>query len=315
MSRMPACSPHPANLTILVLANFSAGLSPEDRSADLVASFSRYPHVTCRVENIRESEGISPAIDRAIASGVDIVAAGGGDGTVSSVAHLLAGKNVALGVLPLGTLNHFAKDLGIPLDLDGAVDALCAGETIEVDAGEVNGRHFVNNVSIGAYPKVVQLRDSWRRFLGKWPAMVLATLAVLFRMPWFRVHMEWNGKRVRRFIPLLFVGNNPYHVGWPELGSRPKLTGGILWMMLLKEMPFFGMLRGALLALIGRLWDIDELEVFEAREVSVRSSRPHVTVAIDGETFRMHTPLVFRSHPAALKVRVPIKDTVIADSE
>ncbi len=297
----------PAAITVHVVANFGAGLFPGDTSGQIRDSFARYPHVTCRIDDFQESGGVRACVERAIQSGADIVAAAGGDGTVSSVADLLVGTDVQLGVLPMGTLNHLAKDLSIPLDLDGAVDTICAGTTARIDVGEVNGRHFVNNVSLGAYPKTVQLRDRWRRFIGKWPAMILASAWVLLQLPWFRVHLEWNGNRTRRFVPLLFVGNNPYETSWPDVGTRSVLTNGVLWVMLLRETRFFSLVNAAFHALSGRIWALEELEILHTGELTVRTSRRRLTIALDGETFRQYTPLVFRSHPSALRVRVPAK--------
>ncbi len=305
---MSTVSSTPTAVNVHVVANIKAGLLPGDSSRDILDSFSRYPYVTCRIDTCQERGGISGCIERAVEAAPHIVVAAGGDGTVSAVANLLVGKNVELGVLPMGTLNHFAKDLGIPLDLDGAVDTICTGTTARIDVGELNGRCFVNNVSLGAYPKTVQLRDLWRKFIGKWPAMTVAIVAVLLRMPWFRVHIEWSGNRIRRFVPLLFVGNNPYETKWPEVGSRSVISKGVLWTMLLKDRRFFGMIRAALSALMGRAWSVEELEILETTELTVRSSRRRLTIAIDGETLRLQTPLVFRSHRAALQVRVPFSE-------
>ncbi|MEO5735178.1 MAG: diacylglycerol kinase family protein [Rubrivivax sp.] len=95
---------------------------------------------------------IAVKVTQAISQRADVIVAGGGDGTVSAVAAALTGGDIALGVLPLGTLNHFAKDLGLPLTLDEAVRQIAAGQTTRVDVGGVNGRVFVTNSSLGLYP-------------------------------------------------------------------------------------------------------------------------------------------------------------------
>src|SRR5205085_3689399 len=103
---------------------------------------------------------------------------GGGDGTQSAIASRLAGTQLVHGVLPLGTLNHFAKDLGIPLQLDEAVRTLAEGRVLEVDVGEVNGRVFINNSSLGLYPEIVRERELQQMRLGKskWRALASASL-------------------------------------------------------------------------------------------------------------------------------------------
>ena len=111
----------------------------------------------------------------------ELVVAGGGDGTLSAVAAALVGTDTALGVLPMGTLNHFAKDLGIPLKLEKAVQTLFTGKIARVDVGEVNGRIFLNNSSIGFYPRIVQARKrEQRRGRSKWVAFAQAA-ATVFR--------------------------------------------------------------------------------------------------------------------------------------
>ena len=121
-----------------------------------------------------------------------VVVAGGGDGTISAVASVVAGTGVALGVLPLGTLNHFAKDLGIPLDTGAAVRAIAAKHTIEVDVGVVNGRVFINNSSLGLYPHIVRDRENQQRRLGrgKWYALAWATLTAFRRSRLLNVRLS-----------------------------------------------------------------------------------------------------------------------------
>lgn len=118
--------------------------------------------------------------EEALQRGCMIVVAGGGDGTISTVASVLAGTDAVLGVLPLGTLNHFAKDLGLPLDLNEAVATIIEGHVAQVDIGELNGRTFINNSSLGLYPKLVSHRDAHQRLgRSKWWAFFRAMLMEL----------------------------------------------------------------------------------------------------------------------------------------
>src|SRR5690242_13341436 len=113
-----------------------------------------------------EGVGLVERAREAVRGGPPIVVAAGGDGTVNALASLLRGKPTALGILPLGTLNHFARDLGIPLELKDAAAVIAGGRTIDVDVGEVNGRTFVNNASLGLYPAIVQERRRRQRRNG-----------------------------------------------------------------------------------------------------------------------------------------------------
>jgi YegS/Rv2252/BmrU family lipid kinase len=263
-----------------------------------------------RIDTVVVENGgdLVPLARRYAESGYTTVIAAGGDGTVSSVASALVGTQAALGVLPLGTLNHFAKDAGIPLGLDAAVDAIMAGHTKQVDVGEVNGRIFVNNSSIGIYPAIVAQRSELqRRGMHKWTAFARAVLRILRRVPHFHASLTADGKYDGTDkTPFIFVGNNAYHASGLRIGERAQLDGGKLWMC---SAPDAG--RTKLIGLAARsLFNAvssGELKVREAEElwVQTRHHRRRVRVANDGELFVTHSPLHYRIRPKALRVIVP----------
>ena len=139
-----------------VIVNGGAGSGHDDTLRAQVQSHFEAVGVAAEVILAKGGAAIAAQVDIALRAGVDVIVAGGGDGTVSAVAAALVDTEVALGVLPLGTLNHFAKDLGLPLDLGGAVRVIAAGQTQRIDVGEVNGRVFINNSSLGLYPEMVR---------------------------------------------------------------------------------------------------------------------------------------------------------------
>lgn len=244
----------------------------------------------------------------AAADGTARVVAGGGDGTISSVASLLAGTQKELGVLPLGTFNHFAKDLGLPLDLEGAARVAARGRVVEVDVGEVNGRVFVNNSSIGLYPHIVRRRQRQQERLGrgKWTALLFAAYAVLRRYPFFAVRVSADGQTFVRRTPFLFVGNNEYTMDGLQIGARPRLDAGKLSLYVTRRTGRLGLLLLAVRALTGRLRESRDLDTLSAGEVWVETRRPRrLRVATDGEVTVMRTPLHYRVRPRALKVVVP----------
>src|SRR5829696_69924 len=158
-----------------------------------------------------------------------IIVAAGGDGTVNSVASAVVDSDKILGVLPLGTLNHFARDLGIPSDLEAAVNTIVAGHTSEVDVGEVNNRIFLNNSSLGLYPIIVRERDKRQRLgSGKWPAFVWATIQALRRYPFLDVRLKVKDEFLDRTTPFVFVGNNEYAMESFNIGLRDRLDRGVL---------------------------------------------------------------------------------------
>src|SRR5512141_2280718 len=161
-----------------VIINRESGSGHDSEWADTLAAKFRAHGVQAEITLADNGDEIARAVRDAIAAGVQTVVAGGGDGTINEVASLLVGTKLTLGVLPLGTLNHFAKDLGVPLDLEGAVRTVVQGRVAEVDVGEVNGRVFVNNSGLGIYPQIVAEREAEqeRRGTGKWAAFARAAL-------------------------------------------------------------------------------------------------------------------------------------------
>ena len=217
----------------------------------------------------------------------------------------LIGKDAVLGVLPMGTLNHFAKDMGIPLDLEKAVQTLFTGKVARVDVGEVNGRIFLNNSSIGFYPRLVQERErQQRQGRSKWLAFAQAA-ALLFQQS-RTLHVELDGDSAHQShdTPFVFVGNNRYTVAGLEIGTRAALDGGKLWVCTAPYAGRFRLLALAVQALLGLVHDAD-LAAFETDETDVRMHRTRVQVATDGEVNLMRTPLRYRVRPGALRVVVP----------
>jgi diacylglycerol kinase family enzyme len=247
------------------------------------------------------------ALKQAKRGEIDAIVVGGGDGSLRTVASLLADTHVPLGVLPLGTLNHFAKDLGIPLKVEDAAAAIARGHTRVVDLAEVNGETFINNSSIGIYPYMVIDRERRRagHKLAKWMAMVPAFFRMLRHFPRRRLRISAEGFARPYRTPCLFVGNNEYRMELFTFGRRRHLDTGELWFYVVKPrspFEFFLMVRRLCFGHMDQARDLDTFELKEA-EISAKTSR--LPVALDGEVRIMHTPLRYRSRPRALRVIVP----------
>lgn len=242
----------------------------------------------------------------AVEQGHETVVAAGGDGTVSAVASALVGTPAALGVLPLGTLNHFAKDLRIPMSVAAAARVITARRCDLVDVAAVNGRVFVNNSSLGIYPNIVIEREKRRRLgLNKWIALGLATLQVLRRYPFHSVRITAEGARIAQRTPFVFVGNNEYEIRGLNIGRRHSLDAGRLYVYVAAPVSRLALLWMASTALLGRLDRKRSLHMFSLDEAWIETRRRHVRVSTDGEVTRMRTPLHYVLHPRALKVIVP----------
>ncbi len=238
---------------------------------------------------------------------VAAIVAAGGDGTVGAVASGLAGSPTLFGVLPLGTLNHFAKDLKIPMDLPKAVDAIVHGERTAVDVGQVNDCVFVNNCSIGVYPDIVERREMLRREgCGKWRALALASMEALRREHQLSVRVETGGRTIISETPFVFVGNNEYQAEGVHLGARTALDGGQLFAYLAPQIHTRDLPKLFLRALAGRVQRERSLVAVSSTEIWIESTDGRdLTVACDGELLTLKTPLHFRSWRRALCVKVP----------
>jgi diacylglycerol kinase family enzyme len=243
----------------------------------------------------------------AVAQRVGMVVAGGGDGTINAVASVVVDSGVPFGVLPLGTLNHFAKDLNIPLELDAAIANLASGVRTKVDVGEVNGTIFLNNSSLGLYPDIVRDREKQQRRLGrgKWLAFCWATMAALRRYPFLDVRLTLNGQHMTRRTPFVFIGNNEYLMQGLNIGERERLDRGHLSLYVAQRPGRLGLVRLAFHALFGRLKQQKDFDVLTARELDIETHHTRLRVATDGEVTVMAPPLRYRIRAAALTVVVP----------
>ena len=290
-----------------VIINAGAG-NPHvaNRSQTLTALFLA-GGIYADVRLARTGEEIETLVRAAVAERPRMLVAAGGDGTISTAAAALVGTDITLGVLPFGTLNHFAKDLGIPLDLEASVQNIIENNVIAVDVGEVNGRVFINNSSLGLYPDIVRDRERQQTRLGrgKWRSLLWASLTALRRYPFHTVRIEVENTRRVFVTPLVFIGNNEYRMEGFDIGARESLERGVLSSYIVKRAGRAALLRLSLAALFGRLQQARDFEALTATELMIETRHPHILVATDGEVQRMKSPLHYRARPRCLRVIVP----------
>jgi diacylglycerol kinase family enzyme len=296
--------------TISVIVNAGSGLGNDDALLERLRGLFEARGADADVRLARGGAEIAAAVQAALARRPDVIVAGGGDGTVSTVASALASGPVALGVLALGTLNHFARDTGVPTDLESAVAAIVEGRPRTVDIGEVNGRTFINNSSLGLYPDIVRDRERQQKRLGrgKWPAFAWATLAALRRYPFMFVRLVVDGREWRRRTPFVFIGNNEYRMEGFAIGERTDLDRGHLSLYVAQRPGRLKLLMLALRALTGRLRQARDFDARTATEIVIESRRRRLHVATDGEVTTMTPPLHYRIRPGALSVMLPPSD-------
>jgi diacylglycerol kinase family enzyme len=255
---------------------------------------------------VGEQDTIEAATQRAIHGGATIIVAAGGDGTISAVAGALADTSITLGVIAAGTLNHFAKDLGIPLEVPAAIDIICRGHVREVDVSEVNDTVFVNNSSVGLYPRLVELRAAHKgRGVTKWVVAAWATVRVMRECPTIGVRLVIDGEPLLRRTPLVFVGNNAYNMEGFDAGSRDALDTGTLAIYVVRERTGLQLLSLVLAVIRGTATANGQLELLHAQSAELDTKTATLSVAVDGEVRTMDTPLRYRMRARALRVLAP----------
>jgi len=272
-----------------------------------------------KVEAALRDAGVDPEIElieggdcevrcKAIAERGDaLLIVGGGDGTISAAASALVGTKTKLGILPLGTLNHFSRDLGIPADLGEAAKLIAAGSEKRVDVAEMNGRIFINNSAIGLYPLMVVDRDLQRKRLGrsKRLAMLVASLRALARFNHQRLTLTVNDEKARIDTPLLFVGNNDYRLDIGAPGQRESLDDGELCVLVMRKKTRTGLIGASIRALFDRTRRDDMVRIDSVERLRVGSHRGQLAVSLDGEVVRSAPPLDYRIRKQALTVIAP----------
>ena len=240
-----------------------------------------------------------------VAGKYDVIVATGGDGTVSSVAAAArAGKT--FGVIPSGTLNHFARDAGIPLELDQAVAVLGGGAPRPVDYGMVNDQFFLNNVSIGNYPRMVRKREAIEeRGRSKRIAGLVAVAQTWWDLRNVTASITTDDRNLVRRSPFILIGNGSYVLSGFALGKRETISDHQLSLYVAPSTGRLGVLSLPLRALVSGLDQYEQFESFSAKKISITLRHPRVLAGIDGEVRELASPLRFELRSAALQVLLP----------
>jgi diacylglycerol kinase family enzyme len=292
---------------VTVLLNRGGGAAAADpRIGDKVAAALGAAGLKVDVELVTGSD--CPVRCRAIAErGDELLIVGGGDGTISAAASALVGTKTLLGILPLGTLNHFAKDLGIPMKIEDAARLIAKRSARQVDVAEMNEHVFINNSAIGLYPLMVRDRDIQQRRLGrsKRLAMVVASARTLLRFGHQRLTLTVNDEKARIDTPLLFVGNNDYRIDIGAPGERESIEDGRLSVFVMRKKTRRGFIGASIRALLNRTRDDDMVKLENVERLRVSSRRKALAVSLDGEVVRAETPLDYKIRKKALRVIAP----------
>lgn len=293
----PATTPRADDAPVIAFLNSAAGSAAAARKA--LESADAF--------DVRETdaESMTQAIREAVDSGSKRVLVCGGDGTIASAAHALAGTGVELAVLPGGTLNHFARDHHIPIDLTEALAAARGEESAEIDVGYVGDKLFLNTFSVGMYVGYVRTRDRLEKRVGYRLASLIAVLRTFVRMYTMSIELEVEGKVRRYKAALVFVGVGERELKAPKLGARIEGGRHGLHVMIVE-----GRRRARLVAMamaaaargVEHAAESHELDSFIVDRCTIHLARRSAPVALDGEIMRLPTPLELRAERNALKV-------------
>ena len=286
----------------------SSGAGPGDntKAAERLAEIFKKDQIAVDISLAQGGDEITELAREAVRGPYEVIVAAGGDGTINAVAAAVLDTGKILGVLPLGTLNHFAKDLRIAVELETAARTIIEGHTIEVDVAEVNGRIFLNNSSLGLYPMIVREREKRQRLgFGKWPAFIWATIQALRRYPLLDVRLRVNDELLHRTTPFVFVGNNEYAMDLFNIGARDRLNKGVLSIYITQRTSRLKLITLALRAVIVNLRNDKDFLELRSNEVKIATRHKRLRVAFDGEIEVMKPPLEYRIRSRALRVIVP----------
>jgi diacylglycerol kinase family enzyme len=282
---------------IPALVNAAAGNASEIKRALREFGFD--------VRNV-DAPAVTQAVRRAVAEGARRVVVAGGDGTVSAAAAAIATTDVELAIVPAGTLNHFARDHGIPTRVAEACDVARSGRIDHADVAWVNGRLFLNTSSVGVYANFVRVRERLEPRLGYWLASALSMIRTFARVKPFNVSFETAGIQRTYKTPLVFIGLGERELKLPTLGRRLEDGRAGLHVMVVR-----GRTRARMFALsfaaaargIGALARTPHFDSFIVTTCTIEQR--HSKIAVDGEIVKMESPLEYQLGKGSLKIVVP----------
>jgi len=288
---------------IAIVRNPGSGSAPETAA---LAESLRAARVNATIHDAPANQ-LSQWLD-CLARNTDVLVAVGGDGTVSALAGAAVRSRKVLAIIPTGTLNHFSRDAGIPTAIDDAIAILRSGRVRPVDVGTVNDRLFINNVSLGNYPRMVHERDALEDDGRSRPvAEAIAIARTWWRLRNLTVTLSIDDLDLVRQSPFIVVGNGGYSLSGFSLGQRDEISDGRLSLYVAPAAGRMGALLLPLRALSGTLDSYEKFETMEADRITMSFERPSIGAGIDGEIVDLQSPLEFKIHRRALQILVPAK--------
>ncbi|HET7434643.1 MAG TPA: diacylglycerol kinase family protein [Thermoanaerobaculia bacterium] len=267
---------------------------------------TRADELGLRVIDIHPTIDVRKIVREALAAGLRSFVVAGGDGSVHHVMQALVHTEGVLGVVPIGSVNHLARDLQIPLEWRAALEIAVKGEVRQIDAGRVNGHYFLNTVMLGMYPTISEYRERFRSTHSRGRAYLRAWRLALRHFPHVTLVVEFDG-RVETFRTQMFVVSvNAYDLTSSGLVSlKTTFNEGRLSIYSLSFMSRWNFAKAAAKYMRGKIGEVDGFRRMRTAELRVQSPHKHLRVSVDGELLELTPPLQIAAVPAALLVRAP----------
>lgn len=292
---------------ICVLVNRKAGRRRGGALADELRAAFNKAGARPEIRLLRRGEDFGDAVDCAKQDGFGVIVAAGGDGTIASAANTLRGAEVHFGIIPLGTFNYFARSIGVPETIEGAVAAVVKGTPRALSVATLNGRVFLNNANFGVYPDMLADREAnyarWGRSRvgAYWSA--LTTLTRLPRPLALRITAPDTDVQVR--TPVAFIFANAFQMRQMGLEGAACVEDGKLAVLIAPNEGRWGLIKSGFALLFGRMTRGHDFSLISATEVEITTKRKSLRLARDGERERLRGPYKFATHDKALTVMVP----------
>lgn len=295
-----------ADSAIVILNRGSGKQNGNQAEAAIRSAFARHG-IEADFLHIDKSNTPQKATEHALQKDYGIIAVAGGDGTISGVASVMVGQNRPLGVIPQGTFNYFARSMGIPEELDGAVDVIAKGPMRSVHVATINGQTFLNNASIGAYPAILKTREGIYRRWGR--SRIAAYWSVLKALFTFRTTLKLtiivDGVERRLNTPLVFAVNNAFQLDQMGLDGQDHIARGDMVLLVAPDTYRWGLLRHAIALASGFARPETNYEMLFGKEIEIRCKRRKRSVARDGEISVMQSPYQLSRAQEGLQIFVP----------
>ncbi|HVF94300.1 MAG TPA: diacylglycerol kinase family protein [Sphingomonas sp.] len=254
---------------------------------------------------VEDPNDLEPRVRQALAKKPDLLILGGGDGTVSGLVDLMVGHNVILGVLPLGTANSFARTLGIPLDIEGAIEVIRNGAPRRIDLGMIDGDYFANCAAMGISPQIAEtVPHGLKKILGRIGYLGWAAYQFTRFKPFTLIVGEGADEQRMRVVEVR-ISNGPFH-GGTELVDAAEVDSGEIIVQAVGGHFKRRLVKNWAASVLRHKSRHEEVRNFHGKSLKIRTE-PSLPISIDGEVLA-HTPVTAKIAAGVIEVMAPLPE-------